>query len=292
MPGEANPRSGKGERAGVGGGAGTRNGTGTGIRGDAGAASAQPLATPEYGRVIGVTTPQANTTVEPEMQLLLGGTVLTARLTSPVADSRQRLLDYFDRLPATLTQFDVAPLAAAGFACTGSCYLVGQQEEERLLAAASARARVPVISSAQAIRAALTELNVKRIALLSPYPAWLSGAGQHYWRNAGFTLTSVAGLPAELLDTRGIYQLTTARVLDVFATLDLTGAEAVLMSGTGMPTLRAIAQLSLQHAGLPLLSSNLCLAWALDKAAGGSAALAPWLAHDAAWRARLTQRSS
>lgn len=245
---------------------------------------------PEYGRVIGITTPQANTTVEPEMQLLLGGTVLTARLTSPMADSRQRLLDYFDRLPATLAQFDVAPLAAAGFACTGSCYLVGQPEEERLFERASARARVPVISSAQAIRAALAELKVRRIALLSPYPAWLSDAGQHYWRNAGITLTSVAGLPADLLDTRGIYRLSSARVLDIFATLDLKGAQAVLMSGTGMPTLRAIAQLSLQHSNLPLLSSNLCLAWALDKAAGGVAAFAPWLAHDAAWRSRLKHR--
>ena len=101
-----------------------------------------PAHTPEYGRVTGITTPQANTTVEPEMQLLLCGTVLTARLTSPIADSRQRLLDYFDRLPATLAQFDVAPLAAAGFACTGSCYLVGQEEEERLLAQMIAQADV------------------------------------------------------------------------------------------------------------------------------------------------------
>ena len=247
-------------------------------------------AVPEYGRVIGITTPQANTTVEPEMQILLDGTVLSARLTSPFADSRQRLIDYFERLPATLAQFDVAPLAVAGFACTGSCYLVGQEEEERLLAQAGARARVPVISSAQAIREALAELRIKRIALLSPYPKWLSEAGQQYWRNAGFAITSVAGLPADLLDTRGIYRLTTARVLEVFSLLDLADCDAVLMSGTGMPTLRAIAQLAPAHAGLPLLSSNLCLAWTLDKAAGGNPALQPWLAGAAPWRARLAQR--
>lgn len=247
-------------------------------------------AAPEYGRVIGITTPQANTTVEPEMQLLLEGTVLTARLTSPIADSRARLVDYFARLPATLAQFDVAPLAAAGFACTGSCYLVGRAEEERLLADATARAQVPVIASAQAIRDALGELGAKRLALLSPYPAWLSEAGQQYWRAAGFTLTSVAGLPDDLLDTRGIYRLTTARVLEVFARLELSGADAVLMSGTGMPTLRAIAALSQKHATLPLLSSNLCLAWALHRAAGGDTAIAPWLAADAAWRSRLAQR--
>ena len=254
--------------------------------------SAQAAATPEYGRVIGIATPQANTTVEPEMQLLLDGTLLTARLSSPMADARDRLIDYFDRLPATLAQFDVAPVAAAGFACTGSCYLLGREEEERRLEGCRLRLRYPVISSAQAIRAALAELNVKRIALLSPYPGWLSAAGQAYWRESGYTLTSVAGLPDDLLDTRGIYRLTTARVLDLFAQLDLGHADAVLMSGTGMPTLRAIAQLAAAHPGLPLLSSNLCLAWALDKAAGGDMALAPWIAADAPWRARLAQRAS
>jgi maleate isomerase len=244
--------------------------------------------TPEYGTALGVATPQANTTVEPEMQRLLGGTpgftVLSARLVSTQQDSRARLIDYFDRLEATLRQFDVAPLAAAGFACTGSCYLVGRGDEDRRLEAASRAAGYPVVSSAQAIRAALAALNARRIALLSPYPQWLSEAGQKYWRAQGFTLTSVCGLPADLLDTRGIYRLTTARVLEVYAGLDTRGADAVLLSGTGMPTLRAMARLD---PGIPILSSNLCLAWRLAGIAGGNPALAPWLAADAQWRQRL-----
>jgi maleate isomerase len=244
--------------------------------------------TPEYGTAVGVATPQANTTVEPEMQRLLGGaagfTVLTARLASPQQDSRARLIDYFDRLEATLRQFDIAPLAAAGFACTGSCYLVGREDEDRRLDAAGRAAGYPMVSSAQAIRAALAALDARRIALLSPYPQWLSEAGQRYWRAQGLTLTSVTGLPADLLDTRGIYRLTTARVLEVYAGLDTRGADAVLLSGTGMPTLRAIACLD---PGIPIVSSNLCLAWLLAKTAGGDPALDRWLGSDAPWRKRL-----
>jgi hypothetical protein len=41
---------------------------------------------------------------------------------------------------------------------------------------------------------------------------------------------------------------------------------------------------------VPVLSSNLCLAWALTAAAGGEASLAPWLARDARWRRRLATR--
>lgn len=238
---------------------------------------ASPEFTPEYGRALGITTPQANSTVEPEMHALLGAagfTVLAARLVSGRADSRERLVDYFDRLPETLRQFDAAPLAAAGFACTGSSYLVRREDEERRLAAASRAAGFPVVSSAQAIRAALQALAVSRIALLSPYPAWLSEAGQRYWRDAGLHLTSVAGLPEDMLDTRGIYRLTTAQVRERLAALDLRGAQAVLLSGTGMPTLRTMAAAKL---GIPVVSSNLCLAWLLAKLAGGTADIQAWI---------------
>ncbi len=243
--------------------------------------------TPEYGHAIGITTPQANTTVEPEMQVLLEGSVLTARMTSPLADSRSRLVDYFDRLSETIARFDVAPLKACGFACTGSAYLYGRAKEKAAIAAASERAGYPVISAATAIRNALETLGVRRLALLSPYPKWLSEAGQQYWRDAGFDLVSVAGLPADLLDTRNIYKLSTPRVLEVFAQLDTSGADAVLLSGTGMPTLRTIAQVD---PGVPVLSSNLCLAWALTAAAGGDASLSPWLAPESSWRQRLATR--
>ena len=155
---------------------------------------------PEYGPVMGVTVPQANTTVEPEMQALLGvgHTVLTARMTSPSPDSRQRLIDYIDTLGPSLVQFDLVPLQVAGFACTGSSYVIGRDEESARLQAVSAKRGYPVLSAAQSIAQALEVLGARRVALLSPYPAWLSNAGQAYWRTCGLTITHVVGLPDEI----------------------------------------------------------------------------------------------
>ncbi|MDB5966349.1 MAG: hypothetical protein JWQ72_2849 [Polaromonas sp.] len=250
--------------------------------------------TPEYGPVCGVLTPQANTTVEPEMQALLTGTVLTARCMSPSQDSRQRLLDYFDGLGATLARFDTAPVRVAGFACTGSSYLVGRQREDSGIAACAAERGFEVVSATQAIRECLDLLGVRRLALVSPYPGWLSAAAQAYWQEAGYALTDVAGLPADLVDTRHIYRLTSSRVMDVLASLRTDGCDAVLLSGTGMPTLRALSSHQ-QQPGMPwLVSSNLCLAWAMlarmHPAMRDRDALLRFIGPGAPWRAQLAMR--
>lgn len=187
--------------------------------------------------MLGVTVPQANTTVEPEMQALLGAqhTLLTARMVCQSADSRERLLDYLDTLGATAAQFDVAPLQALGFACTGSSYLVGAAQEAERLAALTAACGYPVLSAAQSVLQALHALGARRIALLSPYPSWLSEASLAYWKAAGLTVTAKAGLPSELLDTRNIYKLTTPAVQSLLAALDTSGCDAVLMSGPVCP---------------------------------------------------------
>ena len=245
---------------------------------------------PEYGPVLGVTVPQANTTVEPEMQALLGArhTLLTARMVCHSLDARERLQDYFKTLGATAAQFDVAPLQVLGFACTGSSYLVGASREAEHLAALTSSLGYPVRSAAQSILQSLHALGARRIALLSPYPGWLSEAGQAYWKAAGLTVTAVAGLPSELLDTRNIYKLTTPAVQKILASLDTTGCDAVLMSGTGMPSLRTMAAHSLP---MPVLSSNLCLAWAMKCAVqpdqSSTDLLQNMLAPNADWHSRL-----
>jgi maleate cis-trans isomerase len=97
-----------------------------------------------------------------------------------------------------------------------------------------------------------------------------------------------AGLPQDLADTRGIYRLTPADVARMAAGLDVRDAEAVLIGGTGMPSLSCIAGNS---TALPMFSSNLALAAALLgshlDAAGRQAISQGMLAKQARWRDRL-----
>ena len=231
-------------------------------------ADARP-ASREYGQLatFGIGVPQANPTVEPEMWSLApaGVSVLTTRLQGSRTKSENRLVDYLHNLKTSLEAFDTAPVDAFGFACTGTSYLVGQQEEERHLGACADAFGYPVVSSAQAIRAALKELGLHRIALFAPYPSWLIKASEAYWTNCGLEIVSTATVPLDTADTRNVYLVRTPMVLEAAAALQWEKADAILLTGTGMPTLRAIPELA-QRSGKPVLSSNLCLAWALLKA--------------------------
>ena len=233
-----------------------------------GSTDARP-ASREYGQLatFGIGVPQANPTVEPEMWSLApaGVSVLTTRLQGSRTKSENRLVDYLHNLKTSLEAFDTAPVDAFGFACTGTSYLVGQQEEERHLGACADAFGYPVVSSAQAIRAALKELGLRRIALFAPYPSWLIKASEAYWTNCGLEIVSTATVPLDTADTRNVYLVRTPMVLEAAAALQWEKADAILLTGTGMPTLRAIPELA-QRSGKPVLSSNLCLAWSLLKA--------------------------
>ncbi len=222
----------------------------------------------EYGQSasFGIGVPQANPTVEPELWSLVpaGVSLVTTRLQGSRTKSEIRLVDYLNNLKTSLEAFDTASIDAFGFACTGTSYLVGAEEEARSLGACAHAFGYPVVSSAQAIRAALKEFGLRRIALFAPYPSWLIEASEAYWAKCGLEIVSTATVPLDTADTRQVYLVRTPMVLEAAAALKWDKADAIVLTGTGMPTLRAIPELA-RLSGKPVLSSNLCLAWALLK---------------------------
>lgn len=225
----------------------------------------------EYGRtgLFGVLTPQSNPVAEPELRILLPPTtaLMAARLTSPSSVLQKRLIDYGVRLGEFVDQFGEVAFDAVGLACTGSSYGIELAEDRRRAQEVAARKGYPVVTAAQAVRAALDTLGVGAIALVSPYPAWLTEACRSHWERWGMRVSAILQLLSGPAEAHRIYGLTSAEVLEAVASFDLRGAQAILLAGTGMPSLRVILELEPAH-GVPVLSSNLCLAWALGTITG------------------------
>lgn len=101
-----------------------------------------------------------------------------------------------------------------------------------------------MISAGQAIARALHALGARRIAIASPYGPALTAAAVSYWEQHGLTITRVE----PIAEDRGAFHPIYAHSADHAATattrlLDAPeGAEAIVLLGTGLPTLPALVQ--------------------------------------------------
>jgi len=215
----------------------------------------------EYGSIgrIGVGTPQANPTVEAEFAILLprACSLHVTRMTSPAESPGQRLKDYLVGLESYLAAFDTLRPDVFGFACTGSSYLLGAKVEQGIIESAADRHGFPIETAARAIIWGLERLAAKRIVAIVPYPEFVVDAARQYWAAAGIDVRHVERIATRSADTRGGYELVSGQVIAALRRLALDGVDAVLVTGTGMPSLAALRE---PFVSVPVVSSNSCLA--------------------------------
>lgn len=240
---------------------------------------------------IGIGTPQANPTVEAELSILLprSCTLHVTRLTSAAAAPEQRLREYLLHIERFLGAFDALRPNVFGFACTGSSYLLGPAEEQRLIESAQSAFGYRIETAARAILWGLARMKARRIAVVAPYPASLIAAAESYWAQAGVEIVQTVRIATRTADTRGIYELGNEQLTAALAELPDDGIDAVLVSGTGLPSLPAIRQRS---SAIPVISSNLCLAGRLLELHGRGDLLDPGAPLIRGWQQRLDEATT
>lgn len=246
--------------------------------------------------LVGVLTPQANTTVEPEFGILWppGVAMLNARMLSTKGDMEARLVEYFDRLDEWVSAFANAPIQALAIACTGASYLAGVPRERMLADGLQDRLGIPVVTAGTAVTDAFRALDACRVAIVSPYPAGLTALGVAYWTAQGFDVAEVVAVaPGGTGTFHPIYSMAASDARLALDRLDtVAGLDAVVMLGTGMPTLGPILNKP-RAGGAPVLSCMVATAWrtvqALEGVVPDMGSLLQWI-DEPDWRGRYDER--
>ncbi|MEV4377849.1 Asp/Glu racemase [Streptosporangium sp. NPDC049644] len=126
--------------------------------------------------------------------------------------------------------------------------------EDAITAALRAEgATAPVISSAGALLSGITALGAKRVAILTPYLKPLTQAVVDYLEDAGIEV--VDSLSLEVPDNLAVARLDPADLRTHYRKLDLTRADALVLSAcVQMPSLPTIQTVE-NETGIPVLSA-------------------------------------
>jgi maleate cis-trans isomerase len=212
---------------------------------------------------LGFLVPPGNPTVESEM-IELAPTGVSLHFQRMVArgvpgaltgqaERNRMMLDHLDDSVEMLAQVkpDIIVLAH-----TATSYHLGRDREAELLARLEKAYGVPVATAFGAVVAALERLGVRRVALGAPYSAEVTAQGRAHLEAHGFDVVACDNLKG----VTNIYDETAERAYGLARSVDAPAAEAVFLSGTGMPTLPVLEALE-TDLGKPVFSSNLAMLW-------------------------------
>jgi maleate isomerase len=122
---------------------------------------------------------------------------------------------------------------------------------------------IPFITAFGAVLAALVHLGVKRVALATPYAREWTLRGKAHLEAHGIEVASWGNLE----DVANIYDETPERAYALARRVDVPEAQAVFLSGVGMPTVEVLERLE-RDLRKPAVSSCSAMVWQALRLAG------------------------
>jgi maleate isomerase len=219
---------------------------------------------------LGFLVPPGNPTVETEMIALAprGVSVHFHRMTARGATGSLDGQDERNRMMAANIDESVELLAMVEpdvivIAHTATSYHLGREREAELIARLQKSTGCRAVTAFASVLKALERLEVRRIALGTPYSPETTLQGKTHLEEHGLEVVNFAHLPG----VTNIYDETAERAYQLARMVDKAEAEAVFLSGTGLPTLPVLETLE-QDLRKPVLSSASAMMWHALRLAG------------------------
>jgi maleate isomerase len=219
---------------------------------------------------LGFLLPPGNPTIEPELMAMVPQGVslhfhrMTARGTPGALDGQaernREMVASLDECVETLASVKPDIIVIAH---TATSYDLGREAENALLARLAQASGTRVTTAFASVAAALERLGVRRVALGAPYSAETTAQGMAHLEAHGFEVVFHDNLKGVI----NIYDTTPEQAYRLARSVDRPEAQAVFLSGTGMPTVPVLEMLEtdLQK---PVISSNAAMMWLALRACG------------------------
>jgi len=203
--------------------------------------------------------------MEPEFYRMAPGgvSIHTARmrLVETTAESLFEMAKDAERAAALLATAEVDVIV---YGCTTGSLVGGVKWEENLVQRIEDGTGVPTLSTSGAVVDAINALNVKRVAVATPYTDDLNRLEVAFLKSHGIEVTDIKGLSLVMNVDIGRTDGAVVREL-VRAVAD--GADAVFISCTNLPTVDLIEPLEAELQR-PVVTSNQASMWAALRGSG------------------------
>lgn len=212
---------------------------------------------------LGIGIPAGNTTLENELPVFGAGASWHYQRFSQLIGTPDDLVAGAAAIVECCAVLKAARVEAVGVGYTAGSYAGGVAWDESLRSAIVDQTGCRAYTAASAIVDALDHLSVRAVTVFSPYGPEVNERAAAYLWESGLSVTGVSGDQPDGPAGDVTQEMTLANVRQ----LDCGEADAVLISCTGLRTL-ALIDLLEEDLGMPVVSSNLALLWAMATGAG------------------------
>ena len=224
---------------------------------------------------LGFLVPPGNPTTEPEV-IRLAPPGVTVHFTRMVAGGEpgshqgqeERNRTQIEHMEECAKLIALVKPAVIVMAHTATSYTLGREGEAALVAKIERATGIRFVTAFGAVLAALAHLDVKRVALATPYAREWTLRGKSHLEAHGIAVASWGHLD----DVSNIYEETPSRAYELARRVDVPEAQALFLSGVGMPTIEVLARLE-RDLGKPVISSSSAMVWHALRTAGVKASV-------------------
>lgn len=215
----------------------------------------------EYGAraKIGLVYPAPGWVMEPEFNKMSPEGVITCATRISLHETNEEGLSGIGseaiKAAKLLAQ---APVDVIALGCTSGSFMGGAEYDNEVIQKMEKSSGVPCITTSSSVVDALNRLNVKKIAVATPYIEEVYMKGKSFLEESGFEVTNIKGL--NLLYDREIDSQSLETVYKFTKEVDTKDAEAVVILCTGIRSIGIIEHLE-KDLNKPVISAIQATFW-------------------------------